>query len=109
YPPLLYVLSPRPCTSSLYLHDALPIFARARVENEVGTLRHRLRQAIGVTEADRLTDRQHRTAEEGSAKLIVGRLLEILEVHHDRSEEHTSELQSRENLVCRLLLEKKKK
>src|SRR5207302_11371202 len=28
---------------------------------------------------------------------------------HRRSEEHTSELQSRENLVCRLLLEKKKK
>src|SRR5436309_11451598 len=28
--------------------------------------------------------------------------------HRDRSEEHTSELQSRENLVCRLLLEKKK-
>src|SRR5690606_39680449 len=27
----------------------------------------------------------------------------------DRSEEHTSELQSRENLVCRLLLVKKKK
>src|SRR5690606_41344403 len=26
---------------------------------------------------------------------------------HARSEEHTSELQSRENLVCRLLLEKK--
>src|SRR5690606_39494366 len=30
-------------------------------------------------------------------------------VLHVRSEEHTSELQSRENLVCRLLLEKKKK
>ena len=34
-------------------------------------------------------------------------------VHHivrfSRSEEHTSELQSRTNLVCRLLLEKKKK
>src|SRR5215475_15667003 len=29
--------------------------------------------------------------------------------HPRRSEEHTSELQSRENLVCRLLLEKKKK
>src|SRR5690606_21615510 len=29
--------------------------------------------------------------------------------HFLRSEEHTSELQSRENLVCRLLLEKKKK
>src|SRR5207237_10406408 len=30
-------------------------------------------------------------------------------VHHTRSEEHTSELQSHLNLVCRLLLEKKKK
>src|SRR2546430_5494287 len=29
--------------------------------------------------------------------------------HQDRSEEHTSELQSQSNLVCRLLLEKKKK
>src|SRR5439155_7866576 len=28
---------------------------------------------------------------------------------HDRSEEHTSELQTRGHLVCRLLLEKKKK
>src|SRR6266700_7254251 len=35
----------------------------------------------------------------------------LLQVRHGdpRSEEHTSELQSRENLVCRLLLEKKKK
>src|SRR5947209_14739948 len=30
-------------------------------------------------------------------------------VHTGRSEEHTSELQSRQYLVCRLLLEKKKK
>src|SRR5215469_17166946 len=30
-------------------------------------------------------------------------------VHRPRSEEHTSELQSRRDLVCRLLLEKKKK
>src|SRR5437773_5654363 len=30
-------------------------------------------------------------------------------VHGDRSEEHTSELQSHHDLVCRLLLEKKKK
>src|SRR5690606_42152594 len=40
---------------------------------------------------------------------LVGRL--ALRQHQDaahRSEEHTSELQSRENLVCRLLLEKKK-
>src|SRR5690606_40000122 len=33
---------------------------------------------------------------------------ESLSAHKLRSEEHTSELQSRENLVCRLLLEKKK-
>src|SRR5690606_30275751 len=32
----------------------------------------------------------------------------LLIILHSRSEEHTSELQSRENLVCRLLLEKKK-
>src|SRR5260370_16024568 len=30
-------------------------------------------------------------------------------IHHSRSEEHTSELQSYLNLVCRLLLEKKKR
>src|SRR3712207_7982401 len=30
-------------------------------------------------------------------------------IYYDRSEEHTSELQSRQYLVCRLLLEKKKK
>src|SRR3712207_9089667 len=48
-----------------------------------------------------------RMAEEASALLKI--------VHHDpappdamRSEEHTSELQSRQYLVCRLLLEKKK-
>src|SRR2546430_6268825 len=35
-----------------------------------------------------------------------GRLL--LELNTTRSEEHTSELQSQSNLVCRLLLEKKK-
>src|SRR5690606_41388559 len=36
--------------------------------------------------------------------------LTVLDGEHqiERSEEHTSELQSRENLVCRLLLEKKK-
>src|SRR5690606_40988213 len=40
----------------------------------------------------------------GGALLVSETLLGAL----DRSEEHTSELQSRENLVCRLLLEKKK-
>src|SRR5690606_40042870 len=37
--------------------------------------------------------------------IALGYLFQIFEY---RSEEHTSELQSRENLVCRLLLEKKK-
>src|SRR2546427_5531898 len=36
-------------------------------------------------------------------------LLEDGRYRHARSEEHTSELQSQSNLVCRLLLEKKKK
>src|SRR5579883_3557568 len=36
-------------------------------------------------------------------------LIEHRHLFRARSEEHTSELQSRENLVCRLLLEKKKK
>src|SRR5438046_1240423 len=39
----------------------------------------------------------------------VGNLGMILEPNSVRSEEHTSELQSLTNLVCRLLLEKKKK
>src|SRR5258707_7932986 len=33
----------------------------------------------------------------------------LIKTHHNRSEEHTSELQSRQYLVCRLLLEKKNK
>src|SRR3712207_7362376 len=46
--------------------------------------------------------------------LVIGVLLIVAARHHDpgqavgRSEEHTSELQSRQYLVCRLLLEKKK-
>src|SRR3712207_8856272 len=40
--------------------------------------------------------------------MFFGPLL-ILEHSYLRSEEHTSELQSRQYLVCRLLLEKKKK
>src|SRR5205085_8987440 len=44
--------------------------------------------------------------------VLVGRdvsIDELLELYDARSEEHTSELQSQSNLVCRLLLEKKKK
>src|SRR5690606_31912402 len=39
-------------------------------------------------------------------KAAVESRLDGKTVHRSRSEEHTSELQSRENLVCRLLLEK---
>src|SRR2546427_8558000 len=37
----------------------------------------------------------------------LARLPALGEREHERSEEHTSELQSQSNLVCRLLLEKK--
>src|SRR5258708_16269941 len=46
--------------------------------------------------------RQHRTAPHHAAAAHA-----VLD--EDRSEEHTSELQSPDHLVCRLLLEKKKK
>src|SRR5205085_11270930 len=46
------------------------------------------------------------TAESGGRS---GPLLAVERVADMRSEEHTSELQSQSNLVCRLLLEKKKK
>src|SRR5262245_23574780 len=42
-------------------------------------------------------------------KLIAKGWTEHLQAYKDRSEEHTSELQSLRHLVCRLLLEKKKK
>src|SRR3712207_8219778 len=49
--------------------------------------------------------------EEPSEGDPASRLAELREQlgHQFRSEEHTSELQSRQYLVCRLLLEKKKK
>src|SRR5438067_12756838 len=68
---------------TLSLHDALPIFDRVR-GLEVGL---HLRGGDGVVRA---------------VEAIARRI-------DARSEEHTSELQSRFDLVCRLLLEKKKK
>src|SRR5204863_3943937 len=41
----------------------------------------------------------------GSSRIVSPEI----QARQDRSEEHTSELQSRRDLVCRLLLEKKKK
>src|SRR2546429_5966374 len=40
---------------------------------------------------------------------VIARVVSLAADLEDRSEEHTSELQSRLHLVCRLLLEKKKK
>src|SRR3712207_7460941 len=70
---------------TLSLHDALPILG-----GEVHALAGRAEDHPGQLGAvvDRSADRQHPS--------------------RFRSEEHTSELQSRQYLVCRLLLEKKK-
>ena len=54
------------------------------------------------------TLRMGKYREEGKFLPWVMRIAHNLAVDHFRSEEHTSELQSRRNLVCRLLLEKKK-
>src|SRR5690606_42088265 len=73
--------------STLSLHDALPILLQQR---HVVPLTERNQHPLDAARLHRdLPVAQHR----GDV---------------DRSEEHTSELQSRENLVCRLLLEKKK-
>src|SRR2546427_7141317 len=69
---------------TLSLHDALPI------------LIHRSGQ-IGMRERD--------SAKRTIAKGVAGSRFTVQP--EERSEEHTSELQSQSNLVCRLLLEKK--
>src|SRR2546430_12085829 len=48
------------------------------------------------------------TAEPTTHLTAIADALRVLQQLHRRSEEHTSELQSQSNLVCRLLLEKKK-
>src|SRR2546427_9629542 len=45
----------------------------------------------------------------GAGFMLSVAIVELLPAALSRSEEHTSELQSQSNLVCRLLLEKKKK
>src|SRR2546429_7277746 len=72
---------------TLSLHDALPIWKlKDQLYKENIALREEIDKASMFEE-------------------IVG----ISPALHARSEEHTSELQSRLHLVCRLLLEKKKK
>src|SRR5690625_6727270 len=51
---------------------------------------------------------QSLTVADNATERYADDITELRELIHKRSEEHTSELQSRGHLVCRLLLEKKK-
>src|SRR5206468_8378200 len=72
---------------------------------------------LGALDAHALVDGLHVSARVlarpagGGADLVDELLLQVLQVRErkPRSEEHTSELQSRSDIVCRLLLEKKYK
>src|SRR5438046_3387747 len=79
---------------TLSLHDALPI---SIVPEDLAA------NLVAERQPEELL---HRLGERAVGMGIVGR---DHEVAGSRSEEHTSELQSLTNLVCRLLLEKKKK
>src|SRR3712207_8255625 len=86
---------------TLSLHDALPISAGdgEAGEDEGGALRDERIDPVAPAE---MGEDRHR-------QIGPGREAERVEDHQPgRSEEHTSELQSRQYLVCRLLLEKKK-
>src|SRR5207302_10356579 len=94
---------------TLSLPDALPISSRGRHRADISG--HRPRRRGGLPRGDA---RGHsgtlfgaRQIAAGDGTLRAGRGLRA-RARRTRSEEHTSELQSRENLVCRLLLEKKK-
>src|SRR5699024_12511725 len=85
----------------LSLHDALPIsFCSGVLHLEVQVWV--LKQAGTSVEEVPLSNLPP------AAPCVHARLLAACEIPPARSEEHTSELQSRFDLVCRLLLEKKK-
>src|SRR5688572_32278266 len=96
----------RPPRSTLFPYTTL-----FRSERRVGRECQERRQpkARAIHYPDRrftITDSNvHMTAED---QLLAGELLKLGSDAVIRSEEHTSELQSQSNLVCRLLLEKKK-
>src|SRR5207253_10027311 len=85
---------PEICTLSL--HDALPILGLLHVDEQA-----RLEVALIRQANANATARGRPPRVVGFADLAVDAIL------GERSEEHTSELQSRGHLVCRLLLEKK--
>src|SRR5690606_41419301 len=86
------------------LHDALPIWPRVAGQASADRLRegHRLHRRRRCAQGVRCG-----RCEAGPVRLLRHRI-PASGARAVRSEEHTSELQSRENLVCRLLLEKKK-
>src|SRR3712207_8211055 len=81
---------------TLSLHDALPISAR-RAGRAVGAGRRTAGRVVPAAGPGRRCAAGPRARPRAAADLRQGA----------RSEEHTSELQSRQYLVCRLLLEKK--
>src|SRR5690606_41449799 len=103
---LIYCCCEESASSEIYtlsLHDALPIYSGAAKTYTGKVIADFAVKALGpASTAGSLSGGNLQ-------KYIMGR--EILQKPGVlvRSEEHTSELQSRENLVCRLLLEKKKK
>src|SRR3712207_6898878 len=85
---------------TLSLHDALPICIRKpRMRRRQKSLRPRVIVETQERDADVVVRGFDVRRELQRAPRVLQRL---------RSEEHTSELQSRQYLVCRLLLEKKK-
>src|SRR5690606_39715162 len=88
------------------LHDALPICARPPTA-PARSVPHE-QHVVLVPREQRSDGRIERHVEAEREQLSVGRNRHReRDRHRRRSEEHTSELQSREKLVCRLLLEKK--
>src|SRR2546430_11572288 len=88
---------------TLSLHDALPISPKPEslIDSAGG-----LSSIVWTVAAQRAPT--HVRARQTDAPQIAKRSRKLMK-HRTRSEEHTSELQSQSNLVCRLLLEKKKK
>src|SRR5690606_40374229 len=90
-------------------NDALPILGARRGQGGIGRrLVGRGRRgdaAAAARPAGLLLRRIHRAAAFELAQRLVEAVARVQFAQLARSEEHTSELQSRENLVCRLLLE----
>src|SRR3712207_9069412 len=86
---------------TLSLHDALPISPGKRSGKALGLAVFDGNTAVAMVGAGRGA----RVVPQFQAEQQSGAVVCVYSV--ERSEEHTSELQSRQYLVCRLLLEKK--